>query len=199
MGYQVKAQSSTQNSRPPSHYTFPQPTSPKSPVNFVQYHQQRREYPPVEVEYDFPRTASRSKTRHGRNFRSLDFEVGLRDDNASSCSEAPPYHQYPEEDQWEGRGRRREREPSKADVGVVPWAMDGDAPRPSMAVLEAWQRRATEANPPPRVVMALHPYVCTLASMCGNFRTDLRDCRSPLLRLPLVSHLESNEHRSLAN
>jgi len=146
IGYQVKPQSPTPNSRPPSNYTFPQPTSPKSPVNFVQYHQQQpREYPPIEVEYGFPHPTSRSRTRLDRNFRSLDFEVGLREDSSSSYSEAPPYHQYPEEDRWEDRGRGRRRE----------------SERPPMVVLEAWAR-AERANPP-QPIMNLHPYVCALA------------------------------------
>ena len=177
MGYQVKPQSPTPNSRPPSHYTFPQPTSPKSPVNFVRYHQQQlREYPHIEVEYGFPHTGSRSRTRLDRNFRSLDFEVGLREDSSSSYSEAPPYHQYPEEDRWEDRGRGRRREDE----------------HPPMVVLEAWSR-AEGANPPPQPIMNLHPYVCALALARGSAQTDLHDCRSPLSRLLLVSYPESDE------
>ena len=195
MGYQVKPQSPTPNSRPPSHYTFPQPMSPKSPVNFVRYHQQQLgEYPPIEVEYGFPHTTSRSRTRLDRNFRSLDFEVGLREDNASSYSEAPPYHQYPEEDRWEDRGygRRREREHPKADAEAVTGTVHGDGPQPSMVVLEAWSR-AEGTNPPPRPVMNLHPYVCALALTRRSLQTDFRICRSPLSRLPSVSYLKSNE------
>ena len=175
IGYQVKPQSPTPNSRPPSHYTFP-PTSPKSPVNFVQYHQQQlREYPPIEVEYGFPHAASRSRTRFDRNFRSLDFEVGLREDSSSSYSEAPPYHQYPEEDRWEDRGRGRRRE----------------GEHPPMMVLEAWSR-AEGANPPSRPTMNLHPYVCASALECRSVRTD-HNCRSPLSRLLLVSYPKSDE------
>jgi len=188
IGYQVKPQSPTLNSRPPSHYTFSQPISPKSPVNFVQYHQrQRPEYPPIEVECDFPRTASRKD----RNFRSLDFEVGLREDNSSGYSEAPPYHQYPEEDQWEdrGRGRQREREHPKADVEAVPEPTAGDAPQSSAVMFESRLRRV-KRNP----AVSLHPYVCTLTSTFTSVQTNLSNCRSPLLRLPLVSYLRSNEH-----
>lgn len=197
MGYQVKPQSPTPNSRPPSHYTFPQPTSPKSPVNFVRYHQrQRQDYPPIEVEYGSPPTASQSRTRLDRNFRSLDFEVGLREDNASSYSEAPPYHQYPEEDKWEdrGRGRRREREYPKADTWTIDETTDGDGPQPSMAALEARSRRAEGTNPPTQPATALNPYVCALASTRRSVRTDPRVYRLPLSRLPSVSHLKSNEY-----
>jgi hypothetical protein len=102
--YQVKPLASIPDSRPPSHYAFPQPMSPKSPVNFVQYHRRHQpEYPPLEVDYKSQHTTSRSRTRKDRNYRCLDFEVGIREDTSSSYSEAPPYHQYPEEDQWEDR------------------------------------------------------------------------------------------------
>jgi len=171
MGYQVKPQSPTPNSRPPSNYTFPQPTSPKSPVNFVRYHQQQlRDYPPIEVEYGFSHTASRSRTRLDRNFRSLDFEVGSREDNASSYSEAPPYHQYPEEDRWEDRGRERRREGG----------------HPPMVVLDAWSR-AEGTNPPPRPPMNLHPYVCALTLAPRCVQSNLHNRRSPLSRPLLVS------------
>ena len=177
MGYQVKPQSPIPNSRPPSHYTFPQPTSPKSPVNFVRYHQQQlREYPPIEVEYGFPHATSRSRSRLDRNFRSLDFEVGLREDGASSYSEAPPYHQYPEEDPWEERGHERRSERD----------------HPPMVVLEAWSR-AEGTNPPPRPVTNLHPYVGALSLTVSIVRANHHNCRSPLSRLLLVSFLESNE------
>lgn len=194
IGYQVKPQSPTPSSRPASHYTFSQPTSPKSPVNFVRYHQrQRQEYPPIEVEYGFPHTASGSRTRLDRNFRSLDFEVGLREDSVSNYSEAPPYHQYPEEDQWEdrGRGRRREREHPKADAWAVTEATSGDASRPSMAAFEARQRRAGGTNPPFQTATTLHPYVCALASTCTSVQTDLHNSRSQLSRLLSVSHSKS--------
>ena len=194
MGYQVKPQSSTLNSRPQSHYTFPQPTSPKSPVNFVRYHQrQRQEYPPIDVEYGSPRAASQSRTRLDRHFRSLDFEVGLREDNASSYSEAPPYHQYPEEDKWEdrGRGRRREREYPKADAWAISETTDGDTPQASMPVLEARSRRGEGTNPQP--VMTLNPYVRALASAYGSIRTDLGNYRWRLSRLLSVSHLKPQE------
>ena len=175
MGYQVKPQSPTPDSRPPSHYTFPQPTSPKSPVNFVRYHQQQlREYPPIEVEYGFPPTASRSRTRLDRNFRSLDFEVGLREDSSSSYSEAPPYHQYPEEDQWEDRGRGRRRE----------------GEHPPMVVLEAWSR-GEGTNPPPRPIMNLHPYVRILPLTRRSLQTDPHACRSLPSRPLLVSYLNT--------
>jgi hypothetical protein len=166
VGYHVKQQSPTPNSRPPSHYTFSQPTSPKSPMNFVQYHQQYRGEYPIAVDYRFPPIASQSRTRQDRNFRSLDFEVGLREDNASSYSEAPPYHQYPEEDRWEdrGRGRRRERGYSKTDVEAI----NEYVLQPSMATLDARPRGGEGTDPPLQPAMNLHPYVCTLASMCRS-------------------------------
>jgi len=191
VGYQVKQQVPTLNSRPPSHYTFPQPTSPKSPVNFVQYHQRYRGEYPIEVDYRFPPIASRSRTRQDRNFRSLDFEVGLRDDNASSYSEAPPYHQYPEEDRWEDRGRgRREREHSKADFEAVPGTINENA----IAMFEARPRRGEGTGPPLQPATNLHPYVGALASMCRNLQTDFHNRRSPLSPLLSVSHLKFNRH-----
>lgn len=193
IGYQVKPQSPTLNSRPTSHYTFSQPTSPKSPVNFVQYHQRhRQEYPPIEVEYGFPRTASRSRTRQDRNFRSLDFEVRLREDNVSSYSEAPPYHQYPEEDQWEdrGRGRRRERKHPTANVEADSGTIHEDAPRPSTVAFEARPRRGERTILQPAI--NLHPYVRTLTSTRSSLQTNLRARRSPLSLPRLVSQLQPN-------
>jgi len=199
IGYQVKPQSPIPHSRPLSHYAFP-PTSPKSPVNFVQYHQRfRREYPPIEVDCGFPHTVSRSKTRKDRIFRSLDFEVGLREDNASSYSEAPSYHQYPEEDRWErrGRGRPREREYPKTDDEGIAGTTDEDAPQLSMAVLEARPRRDVIFNPPLRPTTNLHPYVRALALTRRSLQTNFYDCRSPLSLLPSVSHQRSNERDKL--
>lgn len=193
MGYQVKPLSPIPNSRPPSSYTYTQPTSPKSPVNFVQYHQQyREEYPPIEFNDRFPRRRSRSRTRRKRVVRSLDFEVGLREDTASTSSEAPSYHRYPEEDDWEdrGRGRRMEREYPKADVEAALEAADEDTPQLPMAVLEARPRRG---NPAPRPTANLHPYVCALAPTLRNLRAHPHRFRSPLLHPPLVSYLESIE------
>ena len=195
IGYQVKPRSPTPKSRPPSHYTFSQPMSPKSPVNFVQYHKRhRREHPSIEVDSGFPPTASRLRTRQDRNFRSLDFEVGLQEDTASSYSEAPSYHQYPEEDQWEdqGRGRRREREHPKADIEAIPEMTYEDEPQLPMTVLEARPWRGERTNPPPRPAMNLHPYVCTPISTRRGLQTNFRDYRSPLSLLPSVSH-KSNE------
>ena len=194
MGYQVKPQSP--NSRPPSHYTFPHPMSPKSPVNFVQYHQQhQQEYPSIEVDYVFPRATSRARMRQDRKFKSLDFEVGLREDNVSSYSEAPPYHQYPEEDRWEdwGRGRRTERESPKADLEVLPSTTDGGALQLSMAVLEDRPRRGEGAILPPQPPIHLHPYVRALTSTLKILWTNIHDCRSPPSLLPLVSCRRSNE------
>ena len=196
IGYQVKPRSPTPDSRPPSHYIFPQPMSPKSPVSFVQYHQRhRREYPPLEVDCGLPRTTSRSRTRQDRIFRSLDFEVGLREDSSSSYSEAPPYHQYPEEDQWEDRGygRRREREYPKADVEAIPETMYEDDPQLSMEVPEARPRRE-EADPPPQPTMNLHPYVCVPTLTRRILQTNFRNCRSPLLLLQLVSFYKPDGH-----
>ena len=193
IGYRVESQSPTPNSRPPSHFTFPQPASPKSPVNFVRYHQQRRECPPIEVEYGFPHTASRSRTRHNLNFRSLDFEVGSREDHASSYSEAPPYHQYPEEDQWEDRDRGRQREHPKADTGAVTGTTSGDAPQLPMVVLETRLKGTEGIDSPLQPVTTLHPYVRALASTRGGVQTDLRNCRSPVSHLQSVCSLKSNE------
>lgn len=164
MGYQVKSLSPIPNSRPPSSYTYTQPTSPKSPVNFVQYHQQyREEYPPIEFDDRFPRRRSHSRTRRRRVVRSLDFEVGLREDAASTSSEAPSYHRYPEEEDWEDRGRGRRREYPKADVEAAPETTDGDIPQLPMAVLEARSRRETTSLAP-RSTTNLHPYVATFTS-----------------------------------
>ena len=196
IGYQVKPQSPIPNSRSASHYAFSPPTSPKSPVNFVQYHQRhRREYPPIEVDCGFPHIISRSRTRMDRNFRSLDFELGIRADNASSYSEAPSYHQYPEEDQWEGwgRGRRREGEYPKTNVEAAAGTTDEDAPQPAMAILEARARREEVFNPPLQPTMNLHPYVRAPVSTRRSFQTNFHDFRSPLSLLPSVRHQQSNE------
>jgi hypothetical protein len=140
--------------------------SPKSPVDFVQYHQRHQpEYPPLEDDYGFQRTASRSRTRKARNFRSLDFEVGIREDTSSNYSEAPPYHQYPEEDQWEdrGSGKRREREQPKAGVETDHGTTYGEGPYLQMGVFDARHGRG-EASLPPHPGMNLHPYVATFTS-----------------------------------
>lgn len=195
IGYQVKPRSPTPNSRPPSHYTFPQPMSPKSPVSFVQYHKRhRREYPSIEVECGFPPTASRFRTRQDRHFRSLDFGLGLQEDTMSSYSEAPSYHQYPEEDQWEDRGRerRREREHTNADIEAISGTMYEDGPQLPMTMLEARPWRGERANPPPRPVTNLHPYVGAPALTRRDLRTNFRNRRLLLSLLPLVSH-KSNE------
>jgi len=196
VGHRVKQQAPTLNSRPQSHYTFPQPTSPKSPVNFVQYHRRYRQEYPIEVDYRFPPVTSRSRTRQDRNFRSLDFELGLREDNASSYSEAPPYHQYPEEDWWEDqdRGRRREREYSKADDEVAHGTISEDTPQPPIAMFEARPRRGEGVHPPLQPAMNLHPYVRALASVYGNLKSNFHNRRSPLSLLLSVSHLKSNQH-----
>lgn len=169
IGYQVKPQSPILISRPHSSYTFTQPASPKSPVNFVQYHQRyREEYPPIEIDESFPCT--RTRTRRERIVRSLDFEVGLRDDTLSTFSDAPSYRQYPEEEEWEDRGRRRrrEREYPKGDVEAIagsPGTTDGDTHQHPMAVLEARPRGREAANHPPRPTSSnLHPYVATFTS-----------------------------------
>jgi len=191
IGYQVKPRSPTPDSRPPSHYTFSQPMSPKSPVNFVQYHKRhQREYPPIEVDCRFPSTASRLRTRQDRNFRSLDFEVGLQEDAMSSYSEAPSYHQYPEEDEWEDRGcgRRREGEYPKVDVEAISGTTYEDGPQLPMGVFEARPWRGEGANPSPRPAMNLHPYVCAPTSTRRSLQTNCRDFRLPLSLLPLVSH-----------
>jgi hypothetical protein len=167
MGYQVKPQSPLPCSRPQSQYTFSQPTSPKSPINFVQYHQRYREDdPPIEVDYGLPRLRSRSRTRGDRHSRSLDFEVGPREDSASTSSEAPSYHQYPEEEYWKSRGRtrRREKECQKTDIEAVPGMVDGDASKLSTAVLKARPRSGGMAGPATRPATNLHPYVCTPTS-----------------------------------
>jgi len=195
IGYQVKPRSPIPKSRPPSQYTFAQPMSPKSPVNFVQYHKRhRREHPSIEVGCGFPPTASRLRTRQDRNFRSLDFEVGLQEDTASNYSEAPSYHQYPEEDQWEdrGRGRRREREHPKSDLEAISGTIYEDGPQLPMGVLEARPWRGERANPPPQSATNLHPYVCAPTSARRNPQTNLRNRRSRLSLLRLVSH-KSNE------
>lgn len=166
IGYQVKPQSPIPNSRASSDHSFTQPPFPKSTANFVQYHQRyREEYPPIEVDYRLPHRRSRSGTGRDRNVRSLDFEVGVREDNASTSSEAPSYHQYPEEVDWEdrGSGRGREREYPKADVE----ATDGDTPRLSMAVLGTRPRRDEMTN---RLTTNLHPYVCSLTSTLTGLR-----------------------------
>lgn len=196
IGYQVKPRPPTQNSRPQSHYTFPQPMSPKSPVSFVQYHQQhQREYPPIEVDCEFPCTASRPRTRKDRIFRSLDFEVGLREDNVSGYSEAPPYHQYPEEDQWEDQdlGERREWEHPKIDVEMVSGATDEDVPQLPMTVFEARPRRGGRPSSLPLPTTNLHPYVRVLASTRRSLQANFSDCRSPPSLLPSVSYLKSGE------
>ncbi|KAF9777923.1 hypothetical protein BJ322DRAFT_1015308 [Thelephora terrestris] len=170
MGYQVKPQSPIPNSRPPSSYTSTEPTSPKSPVNFVQYHQRYLEqYPPIDIDYRFPPRRSPSRTRRGRAARSLDFEVGLREDSASTSSKAPSYHQYPEEELWESqsRGRRREREYPKADVEAALGTTDEDAPQLPTAALEARSRRGEVADTAPRPTTNLHPYVCALPPTRG--------------------------------
>ena len=169
--------------------------SPKSPVNFVQYHQRHQpEYPPLEVDYESQHTTSRSRTRKARNFRSLDFEVGIREDTSSSYSEAPPYHQYPEEDQWEdgGSGKQREREQPKAGIEVTPGTTYGDGPHLQMGVLDARRRRG-EASLPPHPAMNLHPYVRTPTPTHNDLRADFRNCRLPLSPLPLVSRQTSGE------
>lgn len=188
IGYQVKPQSPIPNSRSSSNCTFMQP--PKSLVNFVQYHQRYRElYPPIEVDYRFPPRNSRSRTRRDRNARSLDFEVGVREDNTSTSSEAPSYHQCLEEEHWEDRdrGRQRERKYPKADVEAAPETTGGDAPQLSTTVLGTRLRKAEMANPAPRPTTNLHPYVCGPASTLISPRTNSSGCRSPLSRLPLVS------------
>ena len=122
--------------------------SPKSPVNFVQYHQHHQpKYPPLEVDYESQHTMSRSK---GRNFRTLDFEVGIRGDTSPSYSEAPPYHQCPEEDQWEdhGSGKQRERGQTKASSEVTPGTTHGDGPHLQMGVLDVRRRRCEAIFPP---------------------------------------------------
>ena len=102
ISYQVKPPSLIPDSRPPSNYAFSQPISPKSPLNFMQYHRcHQPEYPPLEVDSKSQHAASRSRTRKGRNFRSLDFEVGIWEDTSSNYSAVLPYHQYLEGDQWE--------------------------------------------------------------------------------------------------
>ena len=176
MGYQVKPQSPIPNSRPPSSYTSTEPTIPKGPVNFVQYHQRYPEiYPPLDVDYRFPRRRSSSRTRRNRVARSLDFEVGLRGDNASTSSEAPSYHQYPEEEPWESqdRGRRRERDYPKADVEAAFGTTDEDASQLSMAVLEARPRRTEVANSAPWPTRNLHPYVRAPDGLFGAFELTL--------------------------
>ena len=201
MGYQVKPQSPTPNSRSSSNYTFTQPTSPKSPTNFVQYHQRyREEYPPIEVDRRFSRRRSRSRTRRDRNVRSLDFEVGAREDTASTSSKAPSYHQYPEEEYWEDRGRWRqwEREYPKADVEAASETSDGDAPQLPMAVLGTGPGRGEMASTAPRPTTNLHPYVCCLISHT-SLRIDLYNFRSPLLRLPLVSYTRITSNPLMLN
>jgi hypothetical protein len=191
MGYQVKPQSPTPNSRSSSNYSFIQPASPKIPANFVQYHQRyREEYPPIDVDYVFPRRGSRSRTRRKRGARSLDFEVGAREDDSSTSSEVPSYHQYPDEWEYRGRGRPREREYPKADLEATAATTDGYATRVSMAALGNGPRRGEMANPAPRPTTNLHPYVGDLASTLATSRTDFHRCRSPLSRLLLVSYLK---------
>jgi hypothetical protein len=175
MGYQVKPQSPIPHSRRPSHYAFPQPTSTKSPVNFAQYHQRYRGgCCPTDAGHEFPRTRSRSGTRRDRNFRSLDFEVGFPDDSISTSSEAPSYHQYLEEEEWEDQdcGRRRESGHPEADAEAVPGMTDGDAPQLPMAELEPRPRGET-ANPASPPTTNLHPYVRALTLILGSLRTDL--------------------------
>lgn len=170
----MKPQSPIPHSRRPSHYAFPQPTSPKSPVNFAQYHQRYREgCCPTDAGHGIPHTRSRSGTRRDRNFRSLDFEVGFPDDSISTSSEAPSYHQYLEEDEWEDQdcGRRRESG-QQAGAEAIPGMTDGDAPQLPMAELEPRPRGET-ANPAHPPATHLHPYVCTLPSALGTLRTDL--------------------------
>ena len=194
MGYQVKPQSPTPNSRSSSNYSFIQPTSPKSPANFVQYHQRyRAEYPPMEVDYIFPRRRSRSRTGHNRGARSLDFEVGAREDGASTSSEVPSYHQYPEEWEYRGRGRSREREYPKADLEAAAATRDGYATRVSMTVLGTRPRRGEVANQAPRPTTNLHPYVGDLTSTLIMVLTDNYGSRSPPSHLLLVSDPEDAE------
>jgi hypothetical protein len=166
--------------------------SPKSPVNFVQYHKRhRREYPSIEIDCGSPPTASRLRTRQDRNFRSLDFELGLQEDTVSSYSEAPSYHQYPEEDEWEDRcrGRPREREHPKADVEAISGTTYEDGPQLPMAPLEAGPWRG---NTPRQPATNLHPYVCAPTSTRRGLQTNFRNRRSRLSPLQLVSH-KSNE------
>ena len=193
IGYQVKPHSPTPISRPSSSYAFMPPTSPKSPANFVQYHQRYlEEYPPIEGEYGFPRRRSRSRTRRDRDVRSLDFELGVREDNTSTSSEAPSYRQYPEEEYWEDRGRggQKEREYPKADVEATPETTDGDAPQLSMAVLGTGPSRGEMA---PRSTTNLHPYVCAPTLALTNPWTDSYGYRSLLSRLPLVCYHQKYE------
>lgn len=198
MGYRVKSQSPIPNSRSSSNYSFTQPTSPKSPANFVQYHQRyREEYPPIEADHTLPRRRSRSRTRRNRGARSLDFEVGVREDNASTSSEVPSYHQYPEEWEDRGRGRPREREYPKADLEAPAATTDGDATRVSLTMLGTRPRRGEMANPAPRPTTNLHPYVGDLTSTLVSIRTDIYRRRSPLSPLLLVSCPERNKRPEL--
>lgn len=163
--------------------------SPKSPVDFVQYHQRHQpEYPPLEVDHELQRATSRSRTRKARNFRSLDFEVGIREDTSSNYSEAPPYHQYPEEDQWEdrGSGKRREREQPKAGIESHPGTIYGDGPYFQMGVFDTRHGRG-EASLPPHPATSLHPYVCSPTLSRDGPGTDFCDYRLPLSPLLLVS------------
>lgn len=114
--------------------------SPKSPVGFVQFHQHHQlEHPPLAIDYGFHCTRLLSRKRKGRDFRSLDFEVGIRENASSSYPEAPPYHQYLKEDQWEGHGsgEQREREQLKAGIGTDPGTMYEDGPYFQMQVFDA--------------------------------------------------------------
>ena len=155
----------------------------------MQYHQRHQpEHPPVEVDYEFQRTTSRSRTRKARNFRSLDFEVGIREDTSSNYSEAPPYHQYPEEDQWEdrGSGKRREREQPKDGIETDSGTVYGDGPYVQMGVFDARHGRG-ETSLPPHPATSLHPYVRNPTLTRKDLGADFCDCRLPLSPLPLVS------------
>ena len=166
--------------------------SPKSPVNFVQYHQHRLpEYPPLEVNYESLHTTSRSRTRKGQNIRTLDFEVGIRGDTLPSYSKAPPYHQCPEEDQWEdhGSGKQRERGQTKASIEVTPGTMHGDGPHLQMGVLDARRRRCEAIFPPSLSNESASLFVYSYADL----RADFYDCNLLLPPLPLVCCQTSGE------
>ena len=124
--------------------------SPKSPVDFLQYHRRHKpEFPPLEVYYGFRRTTSQSRTRKARNFRPSDLEVGIREDTLSSYSGAPPYHRYWEEDQCidRGSGKRREREQPKVGLKTDPRMAYGDGSYIQMRAFDARQWRDKASLP----------------------------------------------------